>query len=139
MVSCKLPSCNIRTYKGLPKTCCFYCEDMEECQKKGLTCLDFDRVSFACDCEYFICDEQPSDVSLKDTGGEVKMNYTFKEFAAKHEISLKEISDKFGIPYRTVQNWNTVSGSNSRECPAYIINMMDIILTAEEKEKRKDA
>lgn len=40
-------------------------------------------------------------------------------------LSIKQISDRFDIPYRTVQNW--VGGQ--RECPAYILKMMMEILT----------
>lgn len=40
-------------------------------------------------------------------------------------MSIKQISDRFDIPYRTVQNW--VGGQ--RECPAYILKMMMEILT----------
>lgn len=39
-------------------------------------------------------------------------------------MSIKQISDRFGIPYRTVQNWS----DGNRQCADYIIAMMDEIL-----------
>lgn len=46
----------------------------------------------------------------------------------KYSMNVKQISDRFDIPYRTVQNWN----SHQRECPQYIIKMMDEMLSKEE-------
>ena len=40
-------------------------------------------------------------------------------------LSIKQISNRFDIPYRTVQNW--VGGQ--RDCPPYILKMMMEILT----------
>lgn len=43
-------------------------------------------------------------------------------------LSRKALSDKFGIPYRTVQNWCAEGTSNYRECPEYVANMIETIL-----------
>lgn len=53
---------------------------------------------------------------------------TIKELMQKYGMSIKDISDRFDIPYRTVQNWCTDSKSH-RECPKYIVKMMDEILS----------
>lgn len=42
----------------------------------------------------------------------------------KYKLSIKNISDMFNIPYRTVQNW--VGGVSCP--PIYVINMIDEIL-----------
>lgn len=44
----------------------------------------------------------------------------------KYKMSIKQISDRFSIPYRTVQNW----ANGTRNCPTYVTNMMDTILSA---------
>lgn len=48
-----------------------------------------------------------------------KYNY-FKEFIEYHNLTMKEVSDEFHIPYRTVQNW--AGGVSSP--PKYVIDMM---------------
>lgn len=50
---------------------------------------------------------------------------TIQMIKEKYNMTLKQISDRFDIPYRTVQNWN----AGVRECPKYIIKMMDEILS----------
>ena len=60
----------------------------------------------------------------------------FKELLQKHNVSMAHISRRFGIPYRTLENWS-MSGAGHRMCPEYVINMMDEILTHDE-EKRPD-
>lgn len=52
---------------------------------------------------------------------------TITELLDKHHISKADLARRFHIPYRTVQNW-TASGSNKRECPPYIVSMMDELL-----------
>ena len=49
---------------------------------------------------------------------------TLADIKEKYNLSIKEVSEKFGIPYRTVQNWS----DGSRKAPEYVLNMMDIIL-----------
>ena len=53
---------------------------------------------------------------------------TFQGLLSKHGITLAQLSRRFEIPYRTVVNWNS-DGQNHRECPQYVINMMDEILS----------
>lgn len=47
-----------------------------------------------------------------------------KRLMAEYGLTIKALSDRFGIPYRTVQNWH--SGAN--KCPEYTANMIKIIL-----------
>lgn len=56
---------------------------------------------------------------------------TIKELMDKYRYNIKQLSDRFSIPYRTVQNW----ASGQRECADYIVKMMDEIL---KKEGRKN-
>lgn len=51
-----------------------------------------------------------------------------KELMNKYGLTMKDISDRFNIPYRTIQNWCANSGNNKRKCPEYVIEMMDQIL-----------
>lgn len=43
----------------------------------------------------------------------------------KYNMGIKQISDRFMIPYRTVQNWS----DGCRRCSDYIVFMMDEILS----------
>jgi DNA-binding transcriptional regulator YiaG len=42
-------------------------------------------------------------------------------------MSLKQFSDYFNIPYRTLQHW--IGGT--RECPPYLITLIEFKLRAE--------
>lgn len=44
-----------------------------------------------------------------------------------YNMNMKQLSDRFGIPYRTVQNW-CADGNNKRTCPDYVLKMMIEIL-----------
>lgn len=50
---------------------------------------------------------------------------TIKGIMSQYGYNIKRLSDRFEIPYRTVQNW----ASGQRECPEYIVKMMDEILS----------
>ena len=49
------------------------------------------------------------------------------EFISEKGLSIKKVSARFGIPYRTAQNWN--AGVN--KCPDYVLCMMKEILEKE--------
>ena len=55
---------------------------------------------------------------------------TVKEIAASAGMSVRELARRFGIPYRTMQNWSL----GIRKCPEYITGMMIEILGLEDKE-----
>lgn len=44
----------------------------------------------------------------------------FKELRTKSKMNLKEYSQYFSIPYRTLQNWE----NKERKCPEYLLNLM---------------
>ena len=54
---------------------------------------------------------------------------TFKELRQKSGMNIKQFSEYFQIPYRTVQNWEL----ETRTCPEYLLKLMEYKL---EKEKR---
>lgn len=58
---------------------------------------------------------------------------TVKELLEKHRIKMTALSKRFGIPYRTIQNWCT-DGPEHRSCPEYIVNMMDELLTIDSEQ-----
>lgn len=52
----------------------------------------------------------------------------------KYEVSLTYLSKRFGIPYKTLQNWKAV-GKERRQCPSYVISMMDQLLSLDTDRK----
>ncbi len=52
---------------------------------------------------------------------------TVKELRIVSGMSLKQFSDYFGIPYRTVQNWD----AEIRNCPDYLVELMIYKLNSE--------
>lgn len=78
-----------------------------------------------------LCCEAESLIETEELEETEERNFEWSEYVLdiqyikeKYGMSLKQISDRFDIPYRSVQNWN----SNQRECPRYILKMMDEIL-----------
>jgi putative transcriptional regulator len=54
-----------------------------------------------------------------------------KDIMITYGLSLKALSDRFKIPYRTVQNW--VGGKSNP--PGYVINMIGWILALEDRNR----
>lgn len=52
-----------------------------------------------------------------------------KEILDKYGISMKQLSEKFEIPYRTVQDWK----AGCRKAPPYVLKMIDRLLEIEQK------
>ena len=52
---------------------------------------------------------------------------TIKEILVKYNMTKASLSRRFGIPYRTIDNW-TSEGANARKCPDYVIKMIVEIL-----------
>ena len=52
---------------------------------------------------------------------------TFKELREQSGMNMKRFAEYFGIPYRTVQNWE--AGVN--KCPDYLLNLMKFRLDQE--------
>lgn len=49
---------------------------------------------------------------------------TIKEIAAAAGISCRKLAERFGIPYRTMEDWS----AGKRTPPDYVINMIREIL-----------
>ena len=54
---------------------------------------------------------------------------TFKELREASGMNLKQFSDYFNIPYRTIQNWE----GERRQCPEYLMDLMEYKLINENK------
>ena len=52
---------------------------------------------------------------------------TFKSLREKSGMNQTKYAKYFGIPYRTVQNWEL----NTRQCPDYLLKLMQYKLTHE--------
>ena len=50
-----------------------------------------------------------------------RIGMTFKELREKTGMNLRQFSEYFGIPYRTIQNWE----AGTRKCPDYLLNLME--------------
>ena len=48
-----------------------------------------------------------------------------KELAAANGMSCRKLAERFGIPYRTMEDW----AAGRREPPVYVIMMMQEILS----------
>lgn len=57
---------------------------------------------------------------------------TFKELRKQSGMTQKQFADYFGIPHRTIQNWE----GNVNKCPEYLMKLMQYKL---EKEKLLDS
>lgn len=51
----------------------------------------------------------------------------FKELRQRSGMNKTQFGKYFGIPYRTVQNWEL----GLRECPAYLLDLMEYKLKNE--------
>ena len=61
---------------------------------------------------------------------------TVNDILKKHNLTRKELSEKFGIPYATVQKWCWEPGNpNYRKCPDYVVRMIAYILEFENTDK----
>lgn len=60
---------------------------------------------------------------------------TFKELRQQSGMNLKQFSEFFDIPYRTIQNWE----SEIRHCPEYLLKLMQYKLENEIKNKGNQA
>lgn len=57
---------------------------------------------------------------------------TIKELCVKYHIGQTDLSRRFNIPLRTVQDWH----SERRTPPAYIVQMMNELLQQDKKKDR---
>ena len=54
---------------------------------------------------------------------------TFKEIRQASGMNLKQFSEYFGIPYRTIQHWE----QGTRQCPEYLLNLIQYKLNIEKE------
>ena len=52
----------------------------------------------------------------------------FKELLEKSKMNLKQFSEYFGIPYRTVQDWKL----GARKCPDYLLSLIQYKIEKED-------
>lgn len=52
---------------------------------------------------------------------------TFKELRKESGMTQKAFSEHFGIPLRTIENWER----NVNKCPQYLLNLMEYKLNNE--------
>lgn len=52
---------------------------------------------------------------------------TFKELRKASGMNLRQFSEYFAIPYRTIQNWE----AGVRSCPDYLLALMEYKLRKE--------
>lgn len=51
----------------------------------------------------------------------------FKDILKQSGMNMKQYSEYFKIPYRTVQDWK----SGARKCPTYLLDLMEYKLKKE--------
>lgn len=51
----------------------------------------------------------------------------FKDLRQQSGMNLTQFSKYFGIPYRTIQNWER----GERQCPEYLLHLMEYKLKKE--------
>lgn len=55
---------------------------------------------------------------------------TIQEFIKTSGMTHKQLSERFGIPKRTIENWS----SGVRKCPDYVVRMMAELLEKDKTE-----
>ena len=53
----------------------------------------------------------------------------------EYGYTQKALSEKLHIPQRTIENWASESSTNKRECPKYVLEMIEKILAIEKEKK----
>ncbi|MBR2366427.1 MAG: helix-turn-helix domain-containing protein [Oscillospiraceae bacterium] len=59
---------------------------------------------------------------------------TIKQICETYNISQTELSDRFGIPYRTVQDWY----GGRRTPPDYVVGMIEQLLAQEQSMRKSE-
>lgn len=60
---------------------------------------------------------------------------SIKELRTRTGMTQKEFGEYFGVPHRTVQNWE--GGQN--QCPKYLLDLMEYKLTKEKIIEKEEA
>ena len=56
---------------------------------------------------------------------------TIQEFIKNSNMTHKQLSERFGIPKRTIEDWSR----GVRKCPEYVVKMMIELLEKDKEEK----
>ena len=59
---------------------------------------------------------------------------TIKEIREHSDLSQAKFSEKYGIPKRSLENWE----SGSRKCPDYVVSLLERAVKADMNELRKN-
>ena len=59
---------------------------------------------------------------------------TIKEIREYSGLSQAKFSEKYGIPKRSLENWE----SGSRKCPDYVISLLERVVESDMSELRKN-
>lgn len=57
----------------------------------------------------------------------------FKQIREQSGMNIKQFSEYFNIPYRTVQNWDL----GLRQCPEYVLELIIYKLNNEKKKRQE--
>lgn len=57
----------------------------------------------------------------------------FKDLLEKYGVTMKYISDTYGIPYETMKCWKSSSNLKGRSCPPYVLALLDKALEADSR------
>jgi DNA-binding transcriptional regulator YiaG len=58
-----------------------------------------------------------------------------REMRKRKGLTQKDLADRYGIPKRTVENWETGSVQH-RECPLYVLDMLERLLDIDYEDKK---
>lgn len=73
-----------------------------------------------------------ADIGQKAFRKKMRFNMTVSEILEQQGMNRKELAEKFGIPYTTVQKWCfQEDNQNYRKCPEYVVRMMAYIFELE--------
>lgn len=77
--------------------------------------------------DHILTHAEIADEIVKWIGNELE-TWRFKILLVRSDMSMKQFSEYFGIPYRTVQDWKR----GVSKCPEYLVNLIQYKLEKEE-------
>lgn len=57
-----------------------------------------------------------------------------KAMRKRKGLSQQNLADRYGIPKRTIENWESGSATH-RECPLYVLDMLERLLDIDYEDK----
>lgn len=57
-----------------------------------------------------------------------------KAMRKRKGLSQQDLADRYGIPKRTIENWESGSAMH-RECPLYVLDMLERLLDIDYEDK----